>query len=49
MKISDTFKITGPQGGSPVICGTNEVREMKKHLKNKAIFEMRDRYNNVNK
>jgi len=24
----DTFKITGPQGGSPVICGTNEGQHM---------------------
>jgi len=26
--LTDTFRITGPQGGSPVICGTNENQHM---------------------
>jgi len=26
--LTDTFRITGPQGGSPVICGTNEGQHM---------------------
>jgi len=26
--LTDTFKITGPQGGTPIICGTNEGQHM---------------------